>query len=398
MKYVLIVSMLLCSTRVLATKSRMKALGQDPLRGSFYMDDARTVFANPANVNIHTDYAVFEWGERRTDGEDGEDPTPEGGFFRDTGGLTYGVYLGGERISSESHLQNRHNRVNEKIDELSGNNTDYGRGNRPVVSETNAIDIFLGGDMGTEWGARIHYASAKDKTPLHSLEGKHDALALGLGIIHGPLDIYANYTLVDDHEGFQDREDTSFSPERVNSTLKNDDTMDVGVSYSLLDWTLFAHYDKRGSLYGEVGQGEQSYGQSILTLGAGHTHQISSMARFFTDISYVRDTAEASLGEGGPNEAKSSTFPITVAFEADATPWLSLRGSIRQSLFGTTEVTALGRNYEESDHTTDVAAGATLNFGKLKIDGMIGVNDDNAGEDGVLSHTTLTRVAVHYWF
>ena len=394
-----VIPLVIFSTNIGATKSRMEALGQDSLKGSPYIDDTRNVFANPADIGMHTDYAVFEWGGE--EGDNTDRPTPEGGFFRDAGNFTYGLYLGAERASSASHLEEKFNDINDKIEginPIAGNGiTPYGNGHNPIVSKSNTIDLFFGGDMGTQWGTRIHYASANDKDASDGpVEGKHNALILGVGIIHGDLEIYTNYTLSDDYDGFRGPEDPPLS--RKNATLKNDGTMDVGVSYHFMQWTLFGHYDKRGSAYTQDGQNEQTYSQTIMKAGAGYTRQISSMARFFSDISYVKNDAEAVMASHRTDSANSTSFPITIGFEADATSWLTLRGSIKQSLFGNNTIKADNKNYERSDHTTDVAAGATLNFGKLKVDGMIGVNDSNAEENGVLSHTTLTKVAVHYWF
>ena len=53
-------------------------------------------------------------------------------------------------------------------------------------------------------------------------------------------------------------------------------------------------------------------------------------------------------------------------------------------------------------NSTTVDAGATLNFGKLKVDGSVGTTGTTgtaASKTGVLStNNMLTRVGVSYWF
>ena len=359
------------SIDVWATKSRMLALGQDPTVGSFYIPDTRSVFSNPAAMGMHTDYAVFEWGSQGT--EDKPGTNPEGGFFRNADNFSYGLYLGGRRNPVSDTLGN------------------FGSGNYRVIDTTNAIDFFFGGDMGMQWGARLHYASAKEKEALDSVEGQYDALGLGVGIIRGDFELYANYTLSDEHSGLVNTTDSN-NRRAVNSSLENDGTMDVGFAYSLTKWLLFGHYDKRASVF-KGDEGEGTFERSIMTAGAGYTHQVSSTARIFMDVSYVKDdrTVDGTVKE----EINGTKFPLTVAFEADALSWLTLRSSVSQSLFGGTERTMGGSSRKLSADPINVAAGATLNFGKLKVDGVIGV-DDEGNPDERLSR--MSKVALHYWF
>jgi len=86
--------------------------------------------------------------------------------------------------------------------------------------------------------------------------------------------------------------------------------------------------------------------------------------------------------------------------EADATSWLVVRGSIAQNvLIG--EVKQTTGKKDSIANTTAVNAGATLNFGKLKVDGMVGntATDGTNTKAGVLSTSNLlTKVGVTYNF
>ena len=409
------------SQNIWATKSRMKALGQDMLRGTPYIDDTRRIFANPAKINMHTDYAVFEWGDNTRD-----TPNPEGGFFRNMGNFTYGFYLGVERRSVADHIGDKDNQnkinsnISKKFAENSGNeiankNEFYGAQKVPLTEEANAIDIFLGGDMGTQWGLKLHYASSASKNAQNTnqngvpVEGNHDSMAISMGIVKRDIEAYLNYTLFDDSKGFRNLEGgerTSFP-----GKLENDGTMNFGLSYNLYNlvewtmldqWTMFLHYDQSSSKYSATGIEEQTYFQKTQIIGAGHTQHISSNARIFTDIAYRMEDSKMNV-EKKDSSLSESGLPITIGIEVDTNSWLTIRGSVGQTLMGKTELKHRGKNYEFSRKSTDVAAGVTLNFGKLKVDSMIGIDETNTNgrmdrKEGNLSLNTLAQVAVQYWF
>ena len=93
-------------------------------------------------------------------------------------------------------------------------------------------------------------------------------------------------------------------------------------------------------------------------------------------------------------------LPVTFGFEADATSWLTLRGSVGQNVILNNRKN--GANKSSDANTTTVNGGATLNFGKLAVDGLVGTTS-SAGvagtKNGVLSTSNLlTRVGVTYNF
>src|SRR5690606_12991304 len=105
-----------------------------------------------------------------------------------------------------------------------------------------------------------------------------------------------------------------------------------------------------------------------LIIGVGHTHEVSATSRLFTNLQYENGKEKDKVANTTEKESK---LPLTIGFEADATSWLALRGSIKQVVLVNTEKDNAGKKKSQAN-TTDVAAGATLNFGKLKVDGMIG--------------------------
>ena len=380
----------LATSSAWATKARMNALGQRQERGSFYIQDTRNVFRNAARINQTNNYVVTEWGDAsQTTGatptvEGGNssatNPKAEGGFFKNAGAFNYGVYLG-------SDIDN----FDEMSTGFAGTAISAPAG---FKTRSNDLDLFFGGDMGVEWGARVHYASGKNEG---TVEQKQSTLGLGLGMVMGDLNAYVNYMINSEREGAV----------AAGDKLEDDGSMDIGLGYKWMDFTFFVDYAKNAVKLTDATTSTNNIetSRSVLTVGAGYVKEVSSTSRMFADLSFVSQGDEDKQGTT-TTEKDYTSLPLTVGFETDATSWLTLRGSISQNVFlnsSKTKVTNTAETKSTQDNTTSVQAGATLNFGKLMIDGMIGTN----GTDGATPGTSrgvldtdrlLTQVAVHYWF
>lgn len=363
---ILATSAALLSTSAFATMSRMTALGQDEERGSQYLNDTRNKFRNAAHVNNMNNYVVTEWG---AEGD------ANGGLFRDSGSFAYGLYFNNE-------INNFQDRTS--ID-LGGANDE---GDVAFEDQTNRIDLFFGGDAGVQWGARVHYAGSESE----SAKTENSAMGLGFGVLMGDLSAYANLDLKDESEGTValDTNDTGAADEA--DKFEADMGLNLGVAYKWNNWTFHADYDKTGydtTIAGDKTETKNSY----ITVGAAQVHEISSTSMVFTALDYENGKEEV-----GTTETKMNNLVATVGFEADATSWLTWRGSISQNVFmGDTEV---GGNTDTDRNSTEVQAGASLTFGKLMVDGSIGNDtDSNDSNDGTLNtDDLLTKVAVSYWF
>ncbi|GAB4415348.1 MAG: hypothetical protein OHK0056_22900 [Bacteriovoracaceae bacterium] len=362
-KHVLIATGLaVLSTGAHATKARMAALGQDQTNGSEFISDSRNVFRNAAHVNSMKNYVVTEWGATRA-----EDATAannsEGGFFREAGAFAYGLYMG-------SHLNADRN---------------VGRG-ATYKDEQDGLDLFFAGDMGVEWGAKLHYSKSSDETGAFKKE--HSGLGLSAGIIMGDMEFYVSKTLNDESKGGA----------AAGDKLEGDDLL-VGGSYSMGKYTFFANYETNAK-DDTVSGTKTEVDETTLKVGVGHTHEVNATSRVFTSATYTNEKTKNKPAAATDND--KSRLPVVVGFEADATSWLTLRGSIAQNVILASEKTGNPKKKRTVANSTDVAAGATLNFGKLKVDGTIGTMNNSgstASEDGTLrTDSLLTQVAVHYWF
>lgn len=358
-KHVIIAtSAALLSTSAFATKSRMTALGQDDDRGSQYLNDTRNKFRNAAHVNNMNNYVVTEWG---ADGD------ASGGLFRDSGNFAYGLYFNDQNNNFQ--------------DRLTVDADDNGDDDVAFEDQTNRLDLFFGGDAGVQWGARVHYASSEDETD----STENSALGLGFGVLMGDLSAYANLDLTDESEGT-----TDITGGSVNGTdsdkFEADLGLNLGVAYDWNNWTFHADYDKTGNETTVAGDKSESEDTAI-TVGAAQVHEISSTSMVFTALDY-----ENVKEDDDGTETKTNRLVARVGFEADATSWLTWRGSLSQNVFiGDSEV---GGNTDTERDTTDVNAGASLTFGKLMVDGRIGTKTDGS----LNLDEVMTDVAVSYWF
>lgn len=351
---ILATSAALLSTSAFATKTRMNALGQDSERGSQYLNDTRNAFRNAAHVNNMNNYVVTEWG---ADGE------AEGGMFRDSGNFAYGLYFNDQNGNRER-------------ENLGGSTSTFN-------DQTNRLDLFFGGDAGVQWGARVHYASSENESS--NLE--NDAMGLGFGVLMGDLSAYANLDLKDESTGSQvDDKDV----------WEADLGLNVGVAYDWNNWTFHADYAKNGEEVTLETADNFENDRSMFTVGAAQVHEISSTSMVFTALDYKNSKTESAGAE-----TKNNALSATIGFEADATSWLTWRGSIAQNVFiGDTEMPSGDTNTDRD--STSVNAGASLTFGKLMVDGTIGATDGSSPgttkEGSLRLDEVFTNVAVSYWF
>jgi hypothetical protein len=376
----------LLSTSAFATKARMTALGQDANRGSQYVQDSRNVFRNAANVNSMNNYVVTEWGNA-TDAE--------GGFFRSTGSLAYGLYMGSARPTGLQAFDTTANPITTDVDA-------YNPGNQ--------LDLFLAGDAGFQWGVRLNYQGGTDENPDSTTvadENKRSAFGLGLGATFGDLSVYTNLSLSAKAEEIREGAGN-------NKEVKGKLGLNLGAAYNWQNLTFhadFASNKAERTLQDNVTTGEYAY--TDITVGVAQTHEISSTAMVFMALDYSNTKWEnnnltintaANLQAPAPNsgaELSRSRARATIGFETDATSWLTWRGSVAQNiLIGSTElditpanVNVNGKKQVIEDSTT-VAAGASLTFGKLVVDGTLG-----SVVGGTLNaNNFFSNVAVSYWF
>jgi hypothetical protein len=156
----------------------------------------------------------------------------------------------------------------------------------------------------------------------------------------------------------------------------------------------------------------------LMRLGAGRTDKLNDKASLFTKLEVTRQTANVDLNYGVANAAGVDTngddqittnVPLVVGLEYDAASWLTLRGSVSQSLMS--DVSQKSTTNKNLADTTTVNAGASLKFGELSVDGVVGnstdgnnpastaANPNAAGTNGTLrTDALMSRVSMTYRF
>lgn len=369
-------ALLLLSTSAFATESRLLALGMNETdnEGMYYIQDGRNIFLNSAYVNLYSDQLVTEYGSNGLTVGAGQTldathrPKAQGGVFKKIGGLTYGVYYGNESNTS-SLLRVAATRS----------------GTAPAVAlptADNQIDLFVGGDNGLKWGANATYAHTKNDATLV----KETGIATRFGVIGSNWDAHANVSL----------KSTSESPFTTGTQeFKGKLGFQLGGSY-LFDFArAFGYVKHYGWEQKATGTTDVKGDFTSYYVGIGKEYAVNEGGKIFAGLTAKK--TDINLKYATKGEVRHLIIPVNIGYEAVATEWLTLRGSIVQNLWGTrdnkrltigatdlsnTAATLIGNIYGATGkaslaNSTEVNAGATLTFGQLALDGMLGLTSNN---------------------
>jgi len=395
-------SLLLLSSSVFATQSRLLALGMKETDndGMYYIADARNMFLNAAYINLYSDQLVTEYGAagKALGGKGTLDTAPQpkaqGGVFKKYGPLNYGVYLGNESNTS-SLLRLAASTDATKI----------------LQTADNQLDLFVGGEAAVKWGVDVVYSNGKDETA----GSKDNALATRFGVIGSNWDAHANISLA-----------SKSSRTDVDQEFKGKLGLLTGGSYNVVaGGKVFGYYksfswDQKRATGAMVGGDFSSY-----YAGYGQEVAVNGNDKVFVAVSLKK--TDLNLNLPTKLEVRHLIIPVTLSYEARANEWLTLRGSVIQNIYGkkdnkglaignadinNTAIGVVSGTYGANGKATisnsnEVNAGATLTFGKLAIDGLIGTTssagfDESTagnGKKGVLSWSNLvTKAALTYKF
>lgn len=412
------------ATPAFATKARLQGLGED-IYGSFYVNDARNIWLNPAQINNHKDMVTFEWGDNNNLADQASTPRSEGGVYKSYGNLVYGVHFG-SASNSANQLRAASGIASADIvfaDPANPTGEVIGATLNGNANEGNNIDLFVGGDAGIKWGANLGYNRTKDE----ALNTRSEGLRSRLGVIMGDTQAYANINLINNAKGdYSIGSNNTVTPGGVlgSGTAKFEGKLgyQVGVihAYEGTSFTVdFRQFEADSTITGTgptgalSGKKDQSIKQAMV--GAGRVTRLNDKANLFTKVSFQwadaknkqTGTTLASACEMSPffcEKYETMRVPVVVGIEVDATSWLTVRTSVSQAVWGTEKANKEERTIKNN---TVVNAGMSLNFGELSIDGLV---SNSNGTTGTLGETTaagrgtlrlddlMTRVGVNYRF
>jgi hypothetical protein len=162
-------------------------------------------------------------------------------------------------------------------------------------------------------------------------------------------------------------------------------------------WTPFLTYND-GKVSAESAGTTTDAKSTYTELGVANVTDIDPVNKFFWSVSYVMLSEDT--GAAGSTKTDSTMLPLTIGVEAEAASWLTLRGSVKQSVLIST-VKATETDSHPKNETT-VAAGVGLKLNKFMLDGALenlvsegaeGTANANAGKlnaNALLSTVSLT--------
>jgi hypothetical protein len=398
MKTLLFVSSLMLSFSVLASKARLEALGESA-NGSFYFKDNRNIWFNPAQVLEHGDLVTYEFGKntKNIESDGAVTPRAEGGIYKAHGEKVYGLHFGGASTLSNG-MRGGAGYIN----------------NDSSSQEENNLELFYGRDSGIKWGTSLGYSRSKGGT-----FGKlfAETLRARAGAIFGDSQAFVSLDLINGAKNYGTA--TTGAGGEV-TRLKTHLPFEAGFIHELRGHTLFVNYKQFlaesdwGTFYGNK---DLSYQE--LQIGMGRVLAVSEASSVFVRMNYFQNRAHNGHGNITPTGNPAETFcdpsrvfycedfntsrvPVVLGLETNASSWLILRASVTQVLWGTEEINGDKRSVQNS---TGVNAGASLIWGDLTVDGVIGnssgtaVGNDTASGNGTLrTDSLLSRVSMTYRF
>ena len=372
------------ATPAFATKARMEALGEDNF-GSYYINDNRNIFLNPARINENKDFVTYEFGQNGnalTAQDSAATPRAGGGFARSHGNMVYGLHFG-DSSPTTALLRGLTAATNE-------------------LQERQPWDLFVGGDAGVKWGASFTYENFDGGSATAGTRYLSQAMKVRGGVIMGDLEGFAHVSLNNKAQDYN------------GNKVEGDLGLLLGAGYMLNNYKLFADYTQADAEYNTGAAADEDFSFKRIRVGAGRQERLNDRATIFAKAMLTQTTTDddgAGYTSAPSSKVQTRALPLSVGLEYAATSWLDLRASVLQNLWSQQEVNpnAAGKTTSGNVANTSVRAGASLKFGEFSIDGLIATNNagngagatadgsnDSAGN--LRADNLMTRVSMIYRF
>ena len=361
----LALSLMIIATPAFATTARLNALGEtnsstvvgygpNGASGSYYIQDVRNIFLNPAQIVKYKKKLVLEYSPT--------DSAQTQGLFTNTfGDFTYGLSMGNNSV-----------RATQLANQASG----FGLGT--FLPPARTFEAFFAGEGALNWGISAFYAGNNARAAA-AAEQKAYLYGARLGI---DMNNFAVFTTVG--IGSKSQIMTAANPQ-----VEGKVSVDAGVTYTMDNSTVWARYTTSGAdgktatpaaTLAEIRN--QSYG-----IGFGHKYEASKSITLFGKI-------EANMEKFSTSgvSTKNYNVPVSIAAEAQALSWLAVRGSVNQSIIGQSDANGV----RSILGNTFLGSGASVTLGDVVIDGTLNAAVNGAGTLGI--GAPLGNVAMTYNF
>lgn len=340
----LVLALMIAASPAFASRARLEALGEGK-NGSYYINDGRNIFLNPAQIVKHKKKLWLEFGEETaSNGADiATDPRGQGGFSNTFGDFTYGLFL--------------NNTSDRALNTLAAANA-ITSGSDFITPDTQA-EFFFAGEGAMNWGLSVFYAGNNDRSS--TVNRTFSLLGARVGIESGNLAVFSTVGIVSKGQIVAGSDTDEF---------KGKLSIDAGLTYAMDNWTWFGRFATFGSEISGPAAPLTATAESKQTsfgAGFGRTTEFSKTVTMFTRVegAYQKSTVTNVPGQDGTT---AWNVPVVLGAEAQALSWLAVRGSVAASLLGQSQT---GNSRNNLAGTTTVAAGVGMTFGDVVIDGLV---------------------------
>ncbi len=365
MKNLLVLAIALTAINAQATRARVSALANSP-----HLIDTQTVYNNPADVHwLGADWVTLETGATSVSSTT-TGSNAEGMIVRSAGDVKYGLSLG-------------HRSSNAALSSLRGGLSLVTIPATLKLDQQNPVELTYGaksGDMG--WAGTLIYSNFNDKVN----DIKESSAGVRFGARAANWDGALRIGLTNTVESLAAGKFTGTTSIGLNGGY----TCSNNVYWTgAITTTGFKLENTAGTETGKVTANE-------IKLGA-MTSVKKDGAEFFYGASLVQTDAKQATG----TEVKvtSTSLPLFIGVETEASSWLTLRGSVTQTLqlLNSDKTESGGVTASETApgaNDTTVAAGAGLKFNKVNVDGTLTA----ATSQQLNSTSLLAQVGMTYSF
>ncbi len=386
----LVLSLVITASPAFASRARLESLGENA-NGSYYINDGRNIFLNPASINNYKKKLFLELGNSTSVADSstsGGAATPgalvasgskvQGGFTNTFGDFVYGLYVGRES--------------NRMLDAIATSNALITGTANDLIAPDHAFDFFFGGEASNlKYGVDVFYAGAQNRlsnggTFLNTIGQTSSLFGIKLGV---DVSNFAVFTTI----GITSNALSDAQAPALRNELKGKISVDAAVTYTMDDMTLLGKYTTYGSdlTLGTTLPATYVGKTTAWGIGAGWKKEATKSVTMYSRLQfdYQKNTTDTTAS-GGTTSTQTDNqswvnLPIVLAAEAQATSWMTVRGAVSHSLYG--------QHTNESDkdsmnNMTTVAAGLGFNFGDLNIDALFGQSAAVAGAASEASQGT----------
>lgn len=367
MKQLLVIAIALASTTAFASRARMTSLGN-----SKHVIDTQRIYMNPANMFSFGDFVNLESGTGQTATAG---TNAEGLLVRSMGDAKMGLSLGHRSENASSFGLRAF---------YAGAAAASGAVATVAANQQNPIELSYGmksGDM--TWAATLVYSNYNDKVN----DVKETSTGLRLGALMGAWDFSLGL-------GLGNTAKTS------TIDFKGTSGISAYAGYMMDSTYLFGEVVLAGAKMSVSGNEVTKVDQTKITLGAVESVKKDGN-EFFYGASLVSLNRKNNKTAAAADDEKVTelSLPFIVGLEAEATSWMTLRGSLTQTVFldnSKTETNGTATTeLAPGDNNTVAAFGTGLKFNKVTVDGSFQglVAGQNLNGD-----TLLTTVGLTYMF